>query len=93
MKKKSGIVNEKSELKQRKINIALIEQKNKKNRKYQNVTKKKYKIAMALAGHHRLAKNKLCKNVKRFEPPDSRLISLVNSLKLFLAGNVDLEIF
>ena len=48
---------------------------------------------MALAGHHRLAKNKLCKYVKRFELPDSRLTSLVNSLQLFLAGNVDLEIF
>ena len=48
---------------------------------------------MALASHHRLAKNKLCKYVKRFELPDSRLTSLVNSLQLFLAGNVDLEIF
>lgn len=48
---------------------------------------------MALAGHHTLAKNKLCKYVKRFELPDSRLTSLVNSLQLFSAGNVDLEIF
>ena len=61
----------------------------KKEQKVSTFYQKRYKIAMALAGHHRLAKNKLCKYVKRFELPDSRLISLVNSLRLFLAGNVD----
>ena len=65
----------------------------KKEQKVSKFYQKRYKIAMALAGHHRLAKNKLCKYVKRFELPDSRLTSLVNSLQLFLAGNVDLEIF
>lgn len=65
----------------------------KKDQQVSKFYQKRYKIAMALAGHHRLAKNKLCKYVKRFELPDSRLTSLVNSLQLFLAGNVDLEIF